>query len=51
LAFGACGLIVMFAVLALLAGDPKAAAIMATQALLALCLACSASKRERARGV
>jgi hypothetical protein len=51
LVFGACGLIVVFAAVAFYAGDHKAAAIIATQALIVFCFAYSAAKRNRARRV
>jgi hypothetical protein len=47
LTLGACGVVVISSAAAFFAGDPKAAAIIATQALLAICLAFAATRRER----
>ena len=49
LAFGASGLIVILAAVAFFAGDHRAAAIIAGQACLVVCLTYGAAKRDRAR--
>ena len=49
LAFGACGLMVMSAAVAYFAGDHKAAALIAAQALMASCLTGAAALAARVR--
>jgi hypothetical protein len=50
IAFGACALMVILAAASFFACDHKAAAIIATQALLAGCVTVAATKRDLARG-